>query len=347
MLNLYAASIHKTVLQQIPDFPVEKTAAIVAAGPSFEKNQRKISANRRKYFVIATDTAVRTLSALDMIPDAVVSIDGQNISVNHFLDIPGNSTLFVFDLCANPSAVRTLLDAGKSVLFVRTGHPLCSYASENSGTTEKNAFFTLTTGSGTVTICAADFARLAGFHTMEIFGADFAYPEEKTYMKGTYLDYLYYATASRLIPAETRYDALLFRTPLHKNEEGSKTTEILAAYRQSLQEWAATACTRFCKKNSVYYAELNRTEIRPRSKSPQNMKTGRRPFSFSHFVTVLLKNIRRQHSATEALYGPLEAAMLPYIAYLQYKDSKSGQTSSFSDYLNLAYSNIVGYTYLS
>jgi hypothetical protein len=343
MLNLYAASVYKNVLHRIPPLPTEKTVAVIAAGPSFDATQKKVLTNRKNYFVIATDTAARMLVTAGILPDAVVSIDGQAISANHFHGIPLRSTLFIADLCANPSSIRTILKKGGRVLFIRTGHPLCTYAAGKSCTDSSSFFSELTAGTGTVTICACDFARRAGFTRLELFGADFAYSHDKPYMRGTYLDYLYHSCATRLETAEGMYDALMFRTPLQKNREGWYSTDVLDSYRDGLEKWAKSVCLCFTKKESIYTAVFCKNK-----KNEKPAEEDSKLFSFPFFLKSLLADIQQLTFVKQrTAYSPVVSTVLPYLAYLQDKDRKRGKTRPLSDYLNLAYSYIVGYTYLS
>ncbi len=65
------------------DFDKNKTAAIIAAGPSLDKNIKKLQTERGKYIIISTDTAYSSLLKNNIYADFVVSIDGQNISHSH------------------------------------------------------------------------------------------------------------------------------------------------------------------------------------------------------------------------------------------------------------------------
>ncbi|WP_407427819.1 6-hydroxymethylpterin diphosphokinase MptE-like protein, partial [Treponema sp.] len=147
------------------DVKLKKTAAIIAAGPSLNENISELKQNRHKYFIIATDTAFSSLLKQNIKSDAVISIDGQQVSHEHYLEILPENTLYIFDLCASPSSVRKALKFSKNVLFIQTGHPLSQYASYFEG---NQNFLNLEAGSGTVTIAAASFAQKAGFSNKDI-----------------------------------------------------------------------------------------------------------------------------------------------------------------------------------
>ncbi|MBQ2601416.1 MAG: DUF115 domain-containing protein [Treponema sp.] len=227
----------------LPPVQDGKTAAVIAAGPSLDVSIGEIMARRDSFVVFSTDTAYGALVSRGIEPEYVVSIDGQFVSSSHFLpagDAVGKSTAFVFDMCANPTAVRMLRERGFKVLLSKSRHPLCSFIPDD-------ALPVLESGSGTVTIAACDLARLLGAKTIRVFGADFAYSGGKPYCRGTYLDAGFMKSATRLSNPETAHSSLMFRTE-HESCEGTnvfgdalenpKSSSVLCGYRKTLLEWA-------------------------------------------------------------------------------------------------------------
>ena len=127
--NLKLFSQNKNDFSNIK-IPLDKTAVIVAAGPSLDKTINEILNNRNLYYAISTDTSISVLLNNGIIPDAILSIDGQLVSSTHFLfknkDLLKDS-FFIFDLCANSSAVKKVYEISKKVLFSVSAHPLCEY----------------------------------------------------------------------------------------------------------------------------------------------------------------------------------------------------------------------------
>lgn len=206
-------------------------ALIAAAGPSLDDAIPFIKAKRKGLFVIATDTAYLPLTRQGIMCDAVLSIDGQQVSHSHFMADdsarPDSSrTLFVMDLTSDSATVRHLKEAGRRISFVRTGHPLSFYLAPDLPL--------LDSGGGTVTIAACDWARQAGFLHIAVAGADFAYIGGKPYSRGTYLDGLYLSSASRADSEETAFCRLMFRSPLIK---GTSSTALLLSYKESFEAW--------------------------------------------------------------------------------------------------------------
>ena len=84
--------------------PVNKTAVIAAAGPSLDETADYICRNRKNVYVISTDTAYQPLRRRGILCDAVVSIDGQAVSHNHFAGTIAAESLFIFDIAENSQA---------------------------------------------------------------------------------------------------------------------------------------------------------------------------------------------------------------------------------------------------
>ena len=84
--------------------PVEiENAAVIAAGPSLDEQIPVLK--QKKRFIIASDTGLPSLLAWGIEPDAVISIDCQIWSYNHFMaspELPPKTRLFV-DLASPPA----------------------------------------------------------------------------------------------------------------------------------------------------------------------------------------------------------------------------------------------------
>ena len=111
------------------DFSKKKYASIIAAGPSLDKSIKNLYQNRSENCIIATDTAFPILVKQKIIPDFVITIDGQNISYRHFFE-KTNSTIFIIDLCAMPSVAQNCLKNKNSVIFTQNSHPFLQLVNE-------------------------------------------------------------------------------------------------------------------------------------------------------------------------------------------------------------------------
>lgn len=304
-------------------FPKEKIAVVVAAGPSLDKKIAWIKENREKIFIFATDTAYKTLQKEQIFSDAVISIDGQNISYQHFLRKINDKTIFIFDLCGNSSCIRKIKKNGNNIIFTTTGHPLITFA-EQTQNTDYNFIFA-NAGTGTVTISALDFANKVGFNEIIVIGADFSFPNKKPYAKGTYLEDIYMSYNNRTTTIEKNYISLMYRTEIIKDLK-YPTTKILQSYKQAFQKWLEDNNYIFTQKDEMYYCKK---ETNKNSKLFKQQK-----FDFEKFCSEINKqNIDK-----------LKIGLLPYISFLRLKDSKKNIKSNFEELLNLAVKDIVRYT---
>lgn len=317
--------------------PLDKTAAVIAAGPSLNRTIHTLVNNKEKYYIIATDTSYGTLIKHSLIPDAVVSLDGQYVSATHFYccpqnEIPGKGTLFFFDLSGSPAAIHHVLSKGYRVIYFQSGHPLASYAFPSLPL--------IHTGSGTVTIACCDIAAQLGFKRIALFGADFCYSGGKSYAQGTYLDSLYNRAANRLQPSETQFDSLLFRTPLFALDRqttfsgtlsNARSTDVLKGYEETLVSWAAE--NGFSTQNNILF----------RGKSSATFSQP--DFSYAAFIKLYLKELKpcADTAADAALQNTVVQTVLPYTAWLRAHNSEKTDLSFFR-LIKLAYSDAVRYT---
>lgn len=320
--NLKLFSKNKSDFSQTK-IPLDKIAVVVAAGPSLDKTKEELLRNRNLYFVISTDTAISVLLKSGIIPDAILSIDGQLVSATHFLfknkDLLKN-TIFIFDLCANSSAVKKIYEFSKKILFSISAHPLCEYIKSFFS----SSFISLQNGSGTVTIAALDFAIKAGFKSIQIFGADFSYTNGKPYTKGTYLDKEFGKIQNKIDCLEKKFVSLMFRTELKKISQRKYTTEVLESYKLSLEEYLKNENATFSEKNKIYFIKnIKSTQIEVEKIKPN--------VDFDYFINILLS--KKDFSAQEKMI------FLPYIAWLR----KNTNINDFDKLQKLAYSSIVRY----
>lgn len=295
-----------------------KTAYVIAAGPSLDKKISLLK-NESNIFIISTDTAYSSLIKNNIIPDIVISIDGQKVSTNHFSNIKKDKTLFFFDLCANSSASKHIVKNGGKILFFTSGHPLSSLSAFFSK--QYCIFPSIFTGSGTVTIAATDLASQLGFSKIKVLGADFGYSNGKCYTKGTYFDTLYNYKSNKLCSSETNYTKLLFRTELIKqNESITITTQILNAYKDSFEKYLYDNNCVFEYKNFEYKIE---------QKNKPYFHFSLNTFPIEKFIKYILNTN----------YKELEIPLLPYIAFLR----KKNPLLNYDDLVKLAHSNFVRY----
>jgi len=235
----------------IPHIDAQKEAVIAAAGPGLEKWLPRLRENRDRYAIFATDTSWGSLNNAGIEPDYFISIDGQNVSLSHVMNSLPASTIVFVDLCANPGVLRETKKAGCRCFITGGGHPLIQ------STDLRNSLPPVDTSSGTVALAARSIAYSLGFTSVVLAGADFCYPLGKAYARGTYLYDKFSAQATRLIPSESLWTGLLFRTEVASlNDSNLRTyrTAVLDSYEeaaknpQKMHDWNKNSFIPFSKE---------------------------------------------------------------------------------------------------
>ncbi len=222
--NLKAAQHSHTILK-----PIRK-AIVTAAGPSLEIQINELKAIRDKCFLIATDTSLPSILKYSIIPDLVISIDCQHITYHHFLSGYPENVPLLLDL-ASPSSLTKLT---KNLIFFTSGHPFSQYVN-----TYWRKFPCIDISGGNVTHAAISLADTLGAQEIYLFGADYSYPEGKSYARGTYL-YPYFRTkALKTMPLEGQFFSFLFRN-INMFKETSNdtiryTTRPMISYKKRLE----------------------------------------------------------------------------------------------------------------
>jgi hypothetical protein len=223
--------------------PSIREAAITAAGPSLDSQIPCLKKKRDGVFLIATDTSFPSLLNAGIEPDAVLSIDCQHISYQHFFDTLPQNTILFLDL-ASP---HTLVSRAKSIVFCAGNHPLVRYIRK-----EWLPLPPLDTSGANVTFAAVSLAENLGAREITLYGADFSYPEGKTYARGTYIYPFFEKNQTRFLSMEAQHSAFLYRAPLEKRTAPGKSdsadgsfwyyeTGSLQFYRKALEQKAAAS----------------------------------------------------------------------------------------------------------
>lgn len=300
----------------------KKIALVIAAGPSLDKNIEIIKKTPEDFYIISTDTAYGILLKNKISPDIVVSIDGQNISTNHFFyKIDYSKTNFIFDLCANSCITKKISKNSNKIFFFSNGHPFSEYA-KNFSSSIKSIF----TGSGTVTIAALDIAIKLNFKQIFILGADFGYINNKPYAKGTYLDNIFSKDSFLTDSLEKKFTKLMFRTELKKITSKKTTTSVLESYKFSLENFLHEQNIDFFIENNIYKISKN--------ENINNDFIKNEKFDFNNF----LKKLNSKDFSSQNIF-------LPYIAYL--RTQKEFKDFNFEQLLKLAHYSIVRYNIMS
>lgn len=298
------------------NFPVEKKAVVIGAGPSLENKIYELKKNRANLFIISTDTGYKALLKYQISSDAVVSLDGQFISSTHFSRKDKNKdTVYFLDICGNSSVCKKLLKLNKNIYLFSSSNPLSIFSEDYFDVKP----LVLESGSGTVTISALDLAVKSGFTQIEILGADFSYSKGKSYTKGTYLEENFAINEFKLNTIETNFDKLMFRTELKTAAHSTYTTDILESYKISLIEYLD-------KKNLAFEYTDNVYKIS--NPNPKAIEIKSQNFRYKDFLNKLQDN---------SVYIPL----LPFMAYI--KNKEINKEKNFQELCNIAHNDLLSY----
>jgi hypothetical protein len=213
--------------------PRVRTVAVTAAGPSLDEQLSALKERRGNVFLLATDTSLPALLAAGLKPDAVISIDCQHISYYHFMDgLPQDIPLFL-DLASPP----VVASRSRNLRFFSGGHPLTVYISR-----AWRSFPRVDTSGGNVTYAAVALADKLGAELIELYGADFSYPNGEPYARGTYIHPYFRRVQHRLQPLEGLFASFVFRNESLIKETDTHgwryETKPLVGYRLKLEHLA-------------------------------------------------------------------------------------------------------------
>jgi hypothetical protein len=234
-MRWFSNIIHNVFLleQQQAAFPAVQHVSICGAGPSLDMQFPRLAEKRRDTFLIATDTSLPALLQAGLTPDAVVSIDCQHISYSHFM--AGLPCPLYLDLASPPRVAS----CSPHPRFFSGGHPLTRYIAQYWRPLPE-----IDTSGGNVTYAAIALAESMGAKTIELYGADFAYPMGRSYARGSYMYPSFERRQTRLVPYETLSSALLFRSAALKRVKRDDgwyyEPPLLAMYRERLEKKVET-----------------------------------------------------------------------------------------------------------
>lgn len=156
---------------------LNNVAIIVCAGPTLYNDIEYLKEFRDKITIFCVDTAFKILIKNNIIPDFVISLDGQHHSIYDFPDL-NNKTITLFDITAYPYLCRDY----KNSYFISTDNLL------NDGIIDyffKNFNINISGVSvgGTVSDYAFKIAINIGFKNILFCGLDLSYPDLVTHCK--------------------------------------------------------------------------------------------------------------------------------------------------------------------
>ena len=207
----------------------QRQTMVIAAGPTLDDCKREIMTLRAHSYCIATDTAIPWLLHHNITPDIILSIDCQLVTYHHFFQSIPKHVPILFDLASPPTLTRT---AAKP-LFFSSGHPFSQYLNAHY-----KRFPNIDTSGGNVTHAAISLAHSLGAVKIDIFGADYCYPNGKTYANSTYLYNYFRSSENRFTPEYSQMANFVFCNSRLKRQWENNTalysTPTLNSYRKRL-----------------------------------------------------------------------------------------------------------------
>lgn len=329
-----------TIPQQIFDKAHKQQKAVVTgAGPTLERYLPYIKQYRQDICVIAADTTLQPLLQNNIIPDITVTLDGQQISAEHFYGINAPQMLLAADFCANCTLTRRLAQQNYPILFTYNKHPLSTAAARYINSKTDSHIPYIETGGGTVIMAALDLAVQLGFTDIALAGADFGYTDGKPYTQGTYLDKRYYSLSTRVQPAEYSFASLMYRGDSVKKQKNFFSTPVLQQYYNSYLTYKQ-------KNADVLIMRLGyETSDQPCFPGRHTEKTSFIPArvsysaadSFSAYFVRELAALLDKKEVSVICSSPVFIALLPLMAYYRRTHHAINTTDSYLDFLNFAY----------
>lgn len=157
----------------------QKTAIIVSAGPSLDKNVKDLKKAKGHALIIVVDTALKTVLNAGIEPDLTISIDPHK-PLNLFQHPKAVEVPIVVCAMSNPKLVSLM--RGKKIFMGDSD----DYIEKIFKNYKKN-ISALETG-GSVANNAFSLATFLGFKTIILVGQDLAYPNNQMHTKDAYED---------------------------------------------------------------------------------------------------------------------------------------------------------------
>lgn len=153
-----------------------KTAVILSAGPSLDKNIEDLKPYRDKVIVFCVGVAFKTAVKHGIIPDFVAVIDNKK----EIIDIPEISEI---NLIASTNTYEEIFELKPKRFFNHHNKntPACAWMAKILGITDLNDY----ESAGTVAINCFYTAKLMGCNKIILVGQDLAYTDNKCYAQNS------------------------------------------------------------------------------------------------------------------------------------------------------------------
>ena len=219
-------------------------AIIVSAGPSLEKNIRKLKEIKNKALIIAVDTAMKPLFSHNISPHFVITIDPQKKNSKYFRNVDFKDSVLIAESSVDKEAIDSFNGA---IYFINSIFPLAKYFMEELGDRGD-----ITTG-GSVSTAAYDFAIRIGANPIIMVGLDLSFPNYQTHIKGSYHEENFFTEIYKLDSYDSRIYKVLIAGNL-REEKNIYNEKVWTDSRFDMyKNWYEEQCLKY-KKNKFYNA---------------------------------------------------------------------------------------------
>ena len=175
IINNIPNLVNDIPLSKITNFYKGKTAVVVSAGPTLDRNLETIKKYRNNIVLIVVGTAMKTLAKQGITPDFLCMIEAFDTS-KQIASLDLSKINFVTEPYSNPNFRNFKIN--KTFLHISNNLPVNSFWS-NIIDENIDEYFT----KGTVSYTALNVARLLGCSRIILVGQDLAYVEGQCYSK--------------------------------------------------------------------------------------------------------------------------------------------------------------------
>lgn len=219
-------------------------AIIVSAGPSLEKNIRKLKEIKNKTLIIAVDTAIKPLFSHNISPHFIITIDPQKKNSKYFRNVNFKESVLIAESSVDKEAIDSFNGA---IYFINSIFPLAKYFMEELGDRGD-----ITTG-GSVSTAAYDFAIRIGANPIIMVGLDLSFPNYQTHIKGSYHEENFFTEIYKLDSYDSRIYKVLIAGNL-REEKNIYNEKVWTDSRFDMyKNWYEEQCLKY-KKNKFYNA---------------------------------------------------------------------------------------------
>ena len=293
--KLWAYNIASNVVEIATHYGVNKffnkykniPAVIVSAGPSLEKNIRKLKEMKNKAIIIAVDTAMKPLSSHGISPHFVITIDPQKKNSKYFRNIHFEDTVLIAESSVDHEAIESFKGAE---YFIDSIFPLAKYFMNPLGSRGD-----ITMG-GSVSTAAYDFAIRIGANPIIMVGLDLSFPNHQTHIKGSYHEENFFTEIGKL----DSYDSRIYKVLVAGNLREEKNVYGESVFTDSrfdmYRNWYESQCAN--NKNVKFY---NATEGGVIIKAMENITLQELIDKFDDINIQIDKNDRNTEDKTKIL----------------------------------------------